>query len=103
VGDISGGDSSPLASIPAGRGGSGHYLPGGALGPFQEKFWRTNTVLNTQVLKGLQYMHKFLGITHGDLSLSNIHIMEDGGVKIGAHTWSDNREDFQLTASSQYR
>ncbi|KAF7177422.1 hypothetical protein CNMCM7691_005627 [Aspergillus felis] len=36
-----------------------------------------------EVLKGLQYMHKLLGITHGNLSLSNIHIMEDGSVKIG--------------------
>ncbi|KAH2152324.1 hypothetical protein KXW37_001983, partial [Aspergillus fumigatus] len=35
-----------------------------------------------EVLKGLQYMHNLLGITHGNLSLSNIHITEDGSVKI---------------------
>jgi serine/threonine protein kinase len=41
-------------------------------------------VLNTQVLKGLQYIHNVLGFTHSNLSLSNIHIMEDGSVKIGS-------------------
>ncbi|THC88224.1 hypothetical protein EYZ11_012328 [Aspergillus tanneri] len=35
-----------------------------------------------EVLKGLRYIHKTIGISHGSLSESNIHIMEDGDVKI---------------------
>lgn len=36
-----------------------------------------------QVLKGVQYIHNTLGISHGSLSEDNVHITEDGEVKIG--------------------
>ncbi|KAL3459608.1 kinase-like domain-containing protein [Aspergillus heterothallicus] len=35
-----------------------------------------------EVLRGLQYIHKVLRISHGSLTLENIQIMEDGSVKI---------------------
>ncbi|KAL3484450.1 kinase-like domain-containing protein [Aspergillus germanicus] len=34
------------------------------------------------VLQGLQYIHQVLDVSHGSLTLGNIHIMEDGAVKI---------------------
>ncbi|KAL4745466.1 hypothetical protein BDW72DRAFT_211314 [Aspergillus terricola var. indicus] len=35
-----------------------------------------------EVLLGLRYIHQVLEISHGSLTTSNVHIMEDGGVKI---------------------
>ncbi|KAL4947080.1 hypothetical protein BDW69DRAFT_199916 [Aspergillus filifer] len=35
-----------------------------------------------EILQGLQYIHQVLETSHGSLNLSNIHIMEDGAVKI---------------------
>ncbi|KAL4778448.1 kinase-like domain-containing protein [Aspergillus varians] len=35
-----------------------------------------------EVLQGLRYVHNVLGISHGSLTPGNIHIMEDGNVKI---------------------
>ncbi|KAE8330303.1 kinase-like domain-containing protein [Aspergillus sergii] len=35
-----------------------------------------------EVLEGLKYIHKTLGISHGSLSEGNIYITDNGGVKI---------------------
>ncbi|KAL4927717.1 uncharacterized protein BDV17DRAFT_292223 [Aspergillus undulatus] len=50
-----------------------------------------------EVLKGVQYIHQSLGITHGNLA-HDIHIMEDGSVKI-----ANIGESMLATPNSQRR